>query len=167
MLRLVLAAIVWAILSTAALAERRVALVFGADDYRAIRPLENAVNDARAIEQALDALGFEVFSEADRDLRRMRRTLGNLAGALAAYETGLAIARRLAARDPGNAEWQRDLIVSHFKLAQAGADARTHLGKALAITLAMERNGILAPSDAWIPGMLRAEIAKLEPIAAE
>jgi len=56
-------------------AERRVALVIGADEYRLVRPLENAVNDARAIETALEKLGFEVFVETDRDLRRMRRAL--------------------------------------------------------------------------------------------
>jgi len=57
------------------LAENRVALVFGADDYRFIRPLRNAVNDARTVEDALTALGFRVFPEANRDLRRMRRAL--------------------------------------------------------------------------------------------
>ena len=41
---------------------------------------------------------------------------GDLAGALAAYEAGLAIAERLAAADPGNAGWQRDLSVSRNKL---------------------------------------------------
>ena len=38
-----------------ALAEKRVALVFSAQDYAAIRPLKNPRNDARLIEQALDA----------------------------------------------------------------------------------------------------------------
>ena len=37
---------------------------------------------------------------------------GDLAGALQAYEAGLAIAERLAGSDPGNAGWQRDLSVS-------------------------------------------------------
>ncbi len=60
-----------------ALAERRVALVMGADKYETLRPLANAVNDARAIERALEALGFEVTSETDRDLRRMRRALAD------------------------------------------------------------------------------------------
>lgn len=58
-----------------ALAERRVALVMAADDYRSLRPLHNAVNDGRAVEAALDKLGFEVFVETNRDLRRMRRAL--------------------------------------------------------------------------------------------
>lgn len=57
------------------LAERRVALVMAADDYRSLRPLKNAVNDGHAMEAALDKLGFEVFVETNRDLRRMRRAL--------------------------------------------------------------------------------------------
>jgi uncharacterized caspase-like protein len=59
----------------AAAAERRVALVMGVDRYETLRPLDNAVNDARSIADTLEGLGFEVFSEADRDLRRTRRAL--------------------------------------------------------------------------------------------
>lgn len=90
-------------------------------------------------------------------------TQGDMAEALAAYQAALNISQSLAARDPGNAAWQRDLMVSHFSLAQAGGDARMHLGKALEVALEMERKGILAPSDAFLPGLLRAELAKLEP----
>jgi len=60
---------------TAALAEKRVALVFSAEDYRTLRPLANPGNDARAVGDALEALDFEVISESDRDLKRMRRAL--------------------------------------------------------------------------------------------
>jgi uncharacterized caspase-like protein len=58
-----------------AAAERRVALVIGDDDYRMIRKLDNAVDDARGIEAALEELGFEVTLETNRDLRRTRRAL--------------------------------------------------------------------------------------------
>ncbi|MFK7837860.1 MAG: caspase family protein [Sulfitobacter sp.] len=68
----VVALVTWA---STALAERRVALIFGANTYDTLRPLKNAVNDARAIEDALEALDFEVFSEKNRDLKRMRRAL--------------------------------------------------------------------------------------------
>lgn len=61
----------------AALAEKRVALVFSAQDYETIRPLKNPRNDARLVEQALERLGFEVSAESDRDLKRMRRALEN------------------------------------------------------------------------------------------
>ncbi|MBN9222073.1 MAG: caspase family protein [Mesorhizobium sp.] len=60
---------------SAAHAERRVALIIAADEYRNVRPLKNAVNDSRTIESALQKLGFEVTTEANRDLKRMRRAL--------------------------------------------------------------------------------------------
>ena len=41
---------------------------------------------------------------------------GEGGAALAAYRAGLAIAERLAAADPGNAGWQRDLSVSHERI---------------------------------------------------
>jgi uncharacterized caspase-like protein len=63
------------LVATAAQAERRVALVMANDDYRIARPLKNAVNDSRTIESTLEKLGFEVTSETNRDLRRMRRAL--------------------------------------------------------------------------------------------
>jgi uncharacterized caspase-like protein len=75
MLRVLLALIVLVITAPLALAERRVALVMGADRYVLLRPLENAANDAIAMRDALDSLGFEVYIETDRDLRRMRRAL--------------------------------------------------------------------------------------------
>ena len=69
-------ALVFVVVATvAAQSERRVALVFGTDDYRAIRPLANAVNDAQAIDRTLSALDSRSFLETNRDLRRMRRAL--------------------------------------------------------------------------------------------
>ncbi|SIO12998.1 caspase family protein [Vannielia litorea] len=61
-----------------ALAEKRVALVIGNDRYENIRPLANAANDADTVGAALEALGFEVFYERDRDKRRMERALEDL-----------------------------------------------------------------------------------------
>ncbi|HOZ35339.1 MAG TPA: caspase family protein, partial [Tabrizicola sp.] len=73
--RAVLGLMVWLGLVTAALAERRVALVLAVDDYEFIRPLTNPANDARAMEDLLEKLDFEVVVETNRDLRRMRRAL--------------------------------------------------------------------------------------------
>ncbi len=42
----------------------------------------------------------------------VRLAAGDRAGALAAYEESLAIRRKLAAADAGNAGWQRDVSVS-------------------------------------------------------
>jgi hypothetical protein len=92
----------------------------------------------------------------------VKRAQGDLPGALAAYQDGLTIAKKLAAQDGGNAEWQRDLMISHVKLSEAGGDAKMHLTKALEIAEAMEAKGILAPVDAFIPGMLRKQLADLE-----
>lgn len=68
--------VIWlCVLSGAAWAERRVALVLSTGRYEFIRPLDNPRNDGVLIEDALDRLGFEVTTESDRDLRRMRRAL--------------------------------------------------------------------------------------------
>jgi uncharacterized caspase-like protein len=61
--------------TTGAQAERRVALVLGNERYSALRPLENPLNDAYAIEEVLLSLGFEVWVETNRNLKRMRRAV--------------------------------------------------------------------------------------------
>jgi uncharacterized caspase-like protein len=73
--RAVLGLLIWLGLVTAALAERRVALVLAVEDYQGVRPLANPANDARAMEDLLKNLDFEVYVETNRDLRRMRRAL--------------------------------------------------------------------------------------------
>jgi uncharacterized caspase-like protein len=67
--------LLWLGLASVAHADRRVALVLAAEDYKLIRPLTNPDNDARAMQELLEKLDFEVFIETDRDLRRMRRAL--------------------------------------------------------------------------------------------
>jgi membrane-associated protease RseP (regulator of RpoE activity) len=53
----------------AACAERRVALIVGNDSYVKISPLHNAANDARRMEQALKAAGFETTVKIDAKRR--------------------------------------------------------------------------------------------------
>ena len=48
-------------MSSPALAEKRVALVIGNNDYRNVPKLQKAVNDARAMGDTLKKLGFEVM----------------------------------------------------------------------------------------------------------
>jgi hypothetical protein len=48
---------------------------------------------------------------------------GDLAAARDRYQAGLDIAARLAAADPANSEWQRDLSVSHDKLGDVAVAA--------------------------------------------
>ncbi|HHZ09493.1 MAG TPA: caspase family protein [Rhizobiales bacterium] len=74
-MRLILAIFLTLLCVGGAFAERRVALVIGADAYRSLRPLDNAVADAVTMRQTLEALGFTVTLETDRDLKRMRRAL--------------------------------------------------------------------------------------------
>jgi tetratricopeptide (TPR) repeat protein len=88
---------------------------------------------------------------------------GNLPAALASYQARLAIADHLAKSDPSNASWQRDLIVAYVKIANVDpAQARILLMRAEAIANDMQTKGILAPSDAWMPGNLAKRIAQLK-----
>jgi uncharacterized caspase-like protein len=48
-------------------AERRVALVVGASQYKAVSPLRNTLNDARSVAAALKRLDFDVDIAADPD----------------------------------------------------------------------------------------------------
>ncbi|NQW09613.1 MAG: tetratricopeptide repeat protein, partial [Alphaproteobacteria bacterium] len=54
-------------------------------------------------------------SVAYNEIGDVRVAQGELATALDSFRASLAIAERLAAADPGNAGWQRDLSVSHNK----------------------------------------------------
>ena len=58
----------------------------------------------------------------------MRLQAGDRAGALAAYEESLAIRRKLAEADPGNAEAQRDLSVSLDKIGDVKLQAGDRAG---------------------------------------
>ncbi|MEO1494455.1 MAG: caspase family protein [Pseudomonadota bacterium] len=58
-----------------AAAERRVALVIGNDAYDNVPVLLKAGNDARAMEQVLGEMGFEVISAIDASRRQMNRAL--------------------------------------------------------------------------------------------
>jgi hypothetical protein len=78
----------------------------------------------------------------------------------------LAIARKLAALDPGNAEWQRDLLVSHWTLAATlerlpgrEGEAASHWAAALEIALRLEGEGRLAPADRYFVKELEQHLA--------
>src|SRR6185312_11012806 len=67
----------------AAEAESRLALVIGQSAYRAVTPLPNPVNDAKAIAQLLTESGFEVTSTADLSQKDMNREIGDFAAKIA------------------------------------------------------------------------------------
>ena len=84
---------------------------------------------------------------------------GDLPAALSSYKEDLQIAQKLAARDPGNAQWQTDLVISFWKLAvvleQQGTPQKREAGakyqRALEILrpLAVE-NRLTAEQKTWI-----------------
>jgi len=87
---------------------------------------------------------------------------GDREGALNSYRAGLAIRETLSRRDPGNAEWERDLIVSCVKIAVADPQAAPALlTRALDIATQLQASGKLAPVDAWIPDALARRLADL------
>src|SRR3954462_4472787 len=52
-----------------------VALIIGQSDYQHVGKLPNPENDARAIEEMFDRLGFETNVATNRDARKLRRDL--------------------------------------------------------------------------------------------
>ena len=70
--------------SDAALAENRLALVIGESAYRAVTPLPNPANDAKAISKLLGDAGFEVTTAADLSQKEMNTEVGDFAAKIAA-----------------------------------------------------------------------------------
>ncbi len=75
MVRLLAAVLACLLLSLPALAGQRIALVLTADDYQNLRTLKNAGNDGRAVEAALEKVGFEVSAVRNGTLKRLKRAL--------------------------------------------------------------------------------------------
>ena len=72
------------LVSSAAFAENRVALVIGQSNYRAVVALPNPANDAKAVSKLLDDAGFEVQSAADLSQNELREKIGDFAAKVAA-----------------------------------------------------------------------------------
>src|SRR5258708_1864502 len=68
----------------AAFAENRIALVIGQSAYRAVTPLPNPANDARAMTQMLGDAGFDVVAASDLSQNELRQKVGDFAARLAA-----------------------------------------------------------------------------------
>jgi len=62
-----------------AIAEKRIALVCGNSSYLYSSPIKNPVNDARAISEALDKLGFNVIRGTDLTKLEMDRQIATFA----------------------------------------------------------------------------------------
>jgi hypothetical protein len=77
---------------------------------------------------------------------------GNLPEALKSFRDSLAIRDRLAKADPGNAEWQVDLVVSHWRLAELDDDPAQRWVLVVATLRKLKDEGRLAPSlEKWLP----------------
>jgi uncharacterized caspase-like protein len=70
--------------SSAAFAESRVALVIGQSAYKAVTPLPNPANDAKAMAAMLTDAGFEVQSASDLTQNDLRARLSEFAATVAA-----------------------------------------------------------------------------------
>ena len=68
---------------------RRLALVIGNDNYISMPRLNNAVNDAKSMSDALRQANFEVMSFSNLDKRRMEEALRNFTGKLGRDDVGL------------------------------------------------------------------------------
>jgi hypothetical protein len=84
---------------------------------------------------------------------------GDLTSALSSYKQGLDIRQKLAARDPANAQWKTDLVISLWKLAstleQQGAPQKREAGvnyqRALEILRALAaENRLTTEQKTWI-----------------
>lgn len=69
---------------SAAFAESRVALVIGQSAYKAVTPLPNPANDARAMAAMLTDAGFEVQSASDLSQNDLRAKISEFAATVAA-----------------------------------------------------------------------------------
>ena len=93
------------------------------------------------------------------------RSQGDTAGALTAYQAGLAIAERLSERDPGNTGWQRDLSVSCWKIgemmeAEESEEANAWWRRAHDKLAELKAEGRLAPMDEQYLAWLRQKIGR-------
>lgn len=99
----------------------------------------------------------------------LRLTSGNEAGALNAFNEGLKMSRGLVALDPSNTEWQRDLVISLVKVANAGNNPRESFAEALVILKRLDAAGELgAEQSNWI-ALVESELGRLgrpEPVQA-
>ncbi|NBW25586.1 MAG: CHAT domain-containing protein [Betaproteobacteria bacterium] len=68
---------------------RRLALVIGNDNYSSMPRLNNAINDAKSMSEALRQANFEVMSYSNLDKRRMEEVLRNFTGKLGRDDVGL------------------------------------------------------------------------------
>lgn len=70
-----LAVVLWLSAVTPANAAKRLALVFGNDVYAELPKLQKAVNDAKAMGDALSGLGYEVVAALNASRKQMTQSI--------------------------------------------------------------------------------------------
>ncbi|MDX2030205.1 MAG: CHAT domain-containing protein [Blastocatellia bacterium] len=111
-------------------------------------------------------------ADFQRDLSVSFERMGDLYRALGqgdlardAFLKSLAIRERLASAEPDRADFQRDLIVSLVRVGMAEPLGGGSLERALAIALAMQNRGALAPPDEGMIDALRRLIEERGKVA--
>jgi uncharacterized caspase-like protein len=84
---MVLAALAVSLLGAPAWAQTRLALVIGNSNYRAVTPLPNPVNDAKAVADELKSASFDVTQALDVGQADMRRAIKDFAAKISAKGT--------------------------------------------------------------------------------
>ena len=67
----------------------------------------------------------------------------------------------LASSQPGNALWQRDLVIAYIDYARVADNPKEVLTRALDITLDLQESGRLPPKYDYMVGALRKMLGKL------
>jgi hypothetical protein len=92
---------------------------------------------------------------------------GDHAGAVAAYQESLDIARTLADKYPPNTQWQTHVVVSLGKLALAGDEPSGRPTEALSMLKQIKSDGRAGPSHLKMIDIIEGELAKLQQAEAQ
>lgn len=101
--------------------------------------------------RAREGAGKPTYIATLNHLAVLYRLTHREADAVAAHREALAAVAELAAAEPDNPQWRRDLAKCHISLAKAGADPEGHFGEAQAILKRLESEGRFDRWDArWL-----------------
>ena len=92
----------------------------------------------------------------------IKMEMGDRAAALAAYDEGAAITRRLVAINASNAGWKFDMVIGLYKIASAteGSHRTDAINEALEIALRLKADEDLAADQQSLPDDVRAMLAE-------
>ena len=117
--------------------------------FSAALELADLSQDKRSRALAYSRLGDVRLSQGERE------------EAMRCYQQSLSLAESLADKDPGNAEWQRDLAVSYAKLALMGEVPLVHWQRVVDVFSGLKQDGRLAVVDEPLLATAEAQLALL------